>query len=93
MKKGKILTIAEVKSLKNGDYIYLVYYNDENEKVCDGFEKLNIVTNVFGTFYDADCYTIPVENYSDDKLIQNLDNSGYRFTIYEAILNSKQTEN
>jgi len=78
--KGDIMTVGELKALKTGDYIHLEYYNDEGNRVCNSFKKLNIINN----HIDAEAFPIPIERYSDDVLIQNLDNSGYTFTVRYA---------
>lgn len=78
--KGDIMTVGELKALKTGDYIHLEYYNDEGSRVCNSFKKLNIING----YIDAEAYPIPIERYSDDTPIQNLDNSGYTFTVRYA---------
>ena len=84
-KKGKVLTVGELKSLPKNSVIHL-WYKDE----CN-----HLRNNDFVVFcgYDGsdelcttDGFTMPIEGHSDEELIKNFDNSDWTFTVCEAIL-------
>jgi hypothetical protein len=45
MRKGEVLKMSDLKALKTDDYIHLLYYNDEGERVCNDFLRLNVHKN------------------------------------------------
>jgi len=84
-KKGKVLTVGELKSLPENSVIHLYYIDDDN----------NLRKNDFVTFcgYDGndelcttDGFTMPVDGCKEDELIEDFDNCGWTFTVCEAIL-------
>lgn len=82
-RSGKILTFKELKELPDDTVIH-IYYTDEDDNVReDGFQKLSKEDK------DEFCgggFTIPMTKHeSDDDLIENAENSGWHFTIREAI--------
>lgn len=81
MKKGKILTVEQFKNLKDDDYFHLEYYDDEGQLRTNGIKQF------FPGSRDAtkDGYTIYLDRLNPSKLIHNIDNSGWKFTIYEVI--------
>lgn len=87
-KKGKVLTVGELKLLPENSIIHLWYQDEDN----------NLRNNDFVSFYGYtgddelftnDGYPMPLNGHEDDELIENFDNCGWKFTVCEALLNSK----
>ncbi len=88
-KKGKILTVRELKSLPKNSVIHLWYKDEDNSLRNNGFVKF--------CGYDGDdelCttdgFTMPIDGHKEDEQIEKFDNCGWKFTVCEAILTSKQ---
>ena len=84
-KKGNILTLKKLKALKEGTVIHL-HYIDEDENVrTNGFHKLT--KNSPDEYGTEDGFPIPLEkgNLEDDDILKDCDNSGWTFTIREAV--------
>ena len=84
-KKGRILTVGELKLLPRNSIIHLWYKDDDN----------HLRKNGFVTFcgYDGDdelCttdgFTMPIDGHTDNELIERFDNCGWNFTVCEALL-------
>ena len=83
-KKGNVLTYGELKTLPEKSIIHILYYDEDNELRENDFKKLiKFDDKEYGT---TDGYSFPnIELLKDDDLIENIDNSGWTYTIREAI--------
>lgn len=81
-KAGKILTFKELKELPKGSVIHIYYLDEDGELREDGFQKLSKDSE---DEWSAGAYPFPVEGLQDDDELKDCDNSGWTFTIREAI--------
>ena len=83
-KSGKILTFKEIRELPEGTVIH-IYYTDEDDHLREnGFQKLH--KDKSGEEFSAGAFPFPMNKHeSDDELIKDAENSGWHFTIREAI--------
>jgi hypothetical protein len=83
-KKGKILTLGQLKALPNNSIIH-VYYIDEDDHVRAN-EFLKYVSDGADFYGTSDGFCFPFDNNEkDNTLIEKIDNCGWTFTIREAI--------
>ena len=75
---GEILTIGELKKMPKGSVIYLWYDGEIGFVVLDHYSGGNEIATQCG-------YPMPIGKYSDDTLIEMLDNLDCYFTVREAI--------
>jgi excinuclease UvrABC helicase subunit UvrB len=80
--KGKILTVGELKKLPKYSIIYLIYEGYEKE---EGFEIFSGFDGVNTELTTESCYTMPIDGYEDEELIDRFENDVYNFTVREAI--------
>jgi hypothetical protein len=87
-KPGDILTFKQVKELPEGTIIHILYFDEDDNEREDGFQKLSKDEDC--EEYSAGAFPFPMNEHEDDgDLIENADNSGWTFTIREAIKISK----
>lgn len=84
-KKGNLLTVGQLKNLPENSIIHLWYKDDDGSIRENGFKK--ILSYEDECSITTDGYSMPLENHSDDELIERFDNSGWKFTVCEAVVN------
>jgi cobyric acid synthase len=83
-KAGNILTFKQIKELPEGTIIHINYFDEDDNEREDGFQKLSKDEEC--EEYSAGAFPFPTNEHDDDNdLIENADNSGWTFTIREAI--------
>ena len=83
-KKGKILTVGELKKLPANTIIHLWYEDEDGQLRNDDFVKLDGYKDGDDEVF-AGGWSMPIEGCSDNELVECLDNSGWEFTVREAI--------
>ncbi len=88
-RKGKILTLADVKKLKIGDSIYLKYWDDREKLSFKGIVELT--SNPYNPEIDdnelcfARGYPCPLEDVKNDEdKMRRIDNCGHSYSMYKA---------
>jgi len=79
---GKILTFAELKQLPEGAVIHIHYLDEDGEEREDGFQKLSKHSD---DEWSGGAFPFPIDELKDDTLLDRFDNSGWTFTIREAL--------
>jgi hypothetical protein len=83
--KGKILTVGELKKLPKGSILHIWYIDEDRHLreddflIFDGFEDDDFEPTANG-------FSMPIDNLTDDDLLDHIDNCGWTFTVSEAIL-------
>lgn len=82
-KSGKILTFKELKELPEDTVIHIYYTDEDGNERENGFQKLSKYDE---EEFSAGAFPFPMNKHeSDDELIKDAENSGWNFTIREAI--------
>jgi hypothetical protein len=83
-KKGKLLTVGELKKLPSNSVIFLWYVDEHEVLRKNGFESIHEYDGS-----DEICtiggYAIPINGHVDNELISYFDNCGWTFSVYQAI--------
>lgn len=83
-KIGKILTIGELKKLSEDTVIHLWYIDEDGNLRNNDFVKFSGYDG--NDELSTQCgFPMPIYKHSEDELIENFDNSGWTFTVCEAI--------
>lgn len=86
-KPGNILSFKQIKDLPEKTIIHIYYLDEDGELREDGFQELYKSS---ADEFSAGAFPFPMNEHKDDnELIENRDNSGWTFTIREAIKISK----
>lgn len=82
--KGEIMTLKELKALPNRSVIHLKYTDEDGGLRENGFQILEKDDSEDWTTEEG--YSIPLNNIKNQSVkIQDIDNSGWTFTIRHAI--------
>jgi len=82
-KPGNILTFKQLKELQEDTIIHILYYDEDDNLREDGFQELSKYSD---EEFSAGAFPFPMDDHDDDnELIEKRDNSGWTFTIREAI--------
>lgn len=80
LKKGNILTVGQLKLMPKNSIIHLLYIDNDGQLRNNGFVKFS--------GYDGNdelctiCgFTMPINGLKDNDLLENINNSGWRFTV------------
>lgn len=82
--RGKVLTLGELKQIPNEGVIHIYYVDEDDNLRANEFKYL--YKDKDNKEFSAEDYPFPVKKLSDDSLLDNVYNSGWHFTIREAIL-------
>jgi hypothetical protein len=84
-KKGNVVTVKKLRSMKEGTVIHLHYLDEDGTERTNGFHKLTKDSpDEYGT---EDGFPIPLEKngMEEDDILKDCDNSGWTFTVREAV--------
>lgn len=83
--KGDLISVGELRLLKEGDIIFVKYFNEDNHVSVNDFLTFGGIDS--DEAYTTDGYPFPLEGHRDNELIESFDNCDHTFTIYKAIKN------
>lgn len=85
-KPGKVLTLGELRLIPVGTIIHIYYTDEDGELRENGFQKLSKDSE---EEWSAGAFPFPIDELTDDQELKDCDNSGWTFTIREALVDKK----
>lgn len=82
-KKGKPLTVGQLKAIKKGIIVHVKYWNEDNRISVNDFLTMNESSSEEASTTDG--YPFPLKGHTDEEEIIRFDNCGHSFSVSEAI--------
>lgn len=85
---GEVLTLAQLRALPDKAVVYMRYEDEDGHVRMDDFGLLNKDES---EWWDVDDYPFPICGLSEDSALENIENSGWLYTIKSAVPSKKGT--